>query len=74
MISMKNFVPTVNNYTLHIYFIDSCDETFIMEVKFSTSAPHYEAAVAQALAHGQQVLRDAEEQYDRTLFMRVCKA
>ena len=71
---MKNFVPTVNNYTFHIYFIDPCDETFIMEVKFSTSAPHYEAAVAQALAHSQQVLRDAEEKNDRHLFMRVCKA
>ena len=71
---MKNFVPTVNKYTFTIYFIDSCDETFIMEVEFSTAAPHYEAAVAQALVQGQQVLRDAEEQYDRSLFMRVCKA
>ena len=71
---MKNFVPTVNDYTFYIYFIDPCDETFDMEVKLSTGAPHYEAAVAQALAHGQQILRDAEEQYDRSLFMRVCRA
>lgn len=71
---MKNFVPTVSNYTFHIYFIDPFDETFVMEVKFSTAAPHYEAAVAQALAHGQQILRDVEEQHDRTCFMRVCKA
>ena len=71
---MKNFIPTVNNYAFYIYFIDACDETFLMEIKFSTTAPHYEAAVAQALVHGQQVLRDAEEQYDRSLFMRVCKA
>lgn len=70
---MKNFTPTANNYTFYIYFIDSCDETFGMEVKFSTTAPHYEAAVTQALAHGQQILRDAEEQYDRSLFMRICK-
>jgi hypothetical protein len=74
MISMKNFIPTVNNYTFHICFIDPFDETFVMEVTFSTSAPHYEAAVAQALAHGQQFLRDAKEQCDRNLFMRVCKA
>ena len=71
---MKNFIPTLNNYALYIQFIDLCDETFAMEVKFSTTAPHYEAAVAQALAHGQQILRDAEKQYDRNLFMRVCKA
>lgn len=71
---MKNFVPTLGNYTFHIYFIDPFDETFTMGGKFSTTAPHYEAAVAQALAHGQQVLRDAEERYDRSLFMRVCKA
>jgi hypothetical protein len=71
---MKNFTPTINNYTFYIDFIDPFDETFVMEVKFSTTAPHYEAAVAQALVHGQQVLRDAEEQYDRNLFMRVCKA
>lgn len=71
---MKNFVPTVSNYTFHVYFIDPFDETFVMEVKFSTAAPHYEAAVAQALAHGQQILRDVEEQHDRTCFMRVCKA
>ena len=71
---MKNFTPTVNNYTFNIYFIDPHDETFIMEVKFSTTAPHYEAAVAQALAHGQQILRDAEEKNGRYLFMRSCKA
>lgn len=71
---MKNFVPTVNNYTFYIQFIDSSDETFAMEVKFSTTAPHYEAAIAQALVHGQQILRDAEKQYARSLFMRVCKA
>lgn len=71
---MKNFTPTVNNYTFYIQFIDFCDETFAMEVKFSTSAPHYEAAVAQALAHGQQILRDAEKKNERHLFMRVCKA
>ena len=71
---MKNFVPTVIDYTFHIYFIDHYDETFVMEAEFSTTAPHYEAAVAQALAHGQQILRDAEEQYDRILYMRVCKA
>lgn len=70
---MKNFIPTLGNYTFYIYFIDPFDETFSMEVKFSTTAPHYEAAVAQALAHGQQVLRDVEEQDDRSLFMRVCK-
>ena len=71
---MKNFIPTLNNYAFCIQFIDLCDESFGMEVKFSTTAPHYEAAVAQALAHGQQILRDAEERYDRNLFMRVCKA
>ncbi len=71
---MKNFIPTLGNYAFYIYFIDPFDETFSMEIKFSTTAPHYEAAVAQALAHGQQVLRDAEEQDDRNLFMRVCKA
>jgi hypothetical protein len=71
---MKNFVPTVSNYTFYIYFIDPFDETYVMETKFSTAAPHYEAAVAQALAHGQQVLRNAEEQCDQKLFMRVCKA
>lgn len=71
---MKNFTPTVNSYDFRIGFIDPLDKTFAMEAKFSTSAPHYEAAVAQALAHGQQVLRDAEEQLDRNLFMRVCKA
>jgi hypothetical protein len=74
MIDMKNFVPTLYEYTFHIYFIDPFDETFTMEVKFSTTAPHYEAAVAQALAHGQQILRNAEERQDRSLFMRVCKA
>jgi hypothetical protein len=74
MIDMKNFVPTLYEHTFYIQFIDLCDETFAMEVKFSTTAPHYEAAVAQALAHGQQVLRDVEEQYDRNLFMRVCRA
>ena len=71
---MKNFVPTVNNYTFHIYFIDSCDETYVMETKFSTAAPHYEAAVVQALVYGQQVLRKAKELCGQTLFMRVCKA
>ena len=71
---MKNFTPTVSNYTLHIYFIDPCDETYVMDTKFSTTAPHYEAAVAQALVYGQQVLRNAEELCDQTLFMRVCKA
>ena len=71
---MKNFVPTINNYTFNIYFIDPSDETFIMEVKFSTTAPHYEAAVAQGLAHGQQILRDVEEKNGRYLFMRLCKA
>ena len=71
---MKNFIPTVNNYTHSICFIDPFDETFFMEVEFSTSAPHYEASVAQALVHGQQILRDVEERYDRNLFMRVCKA
>jgi hypothetical protein len=74
MIDMKNFVPTLYEHTFYIYFIDPFDETFVMETKFSTTAPHYEAAVAQALVHGQQVLRDAEDQYDRSLFMRVCKA
>lgn len=71
---MKNLTPTVNNYAFSIYFIDPFDETFIMEAKFTTSAPHYEAAVAQALAHGQQILRNADEQCDRSLFMRVCGA
>lgn len=71
---MKNFVPTVNNYTFYIQLIDFCDKTFATEVEFSTSAPHYEAAVAQALAHGQQILRNADEQCDRSLFMRVCDA
>ena len=71
---MKNFVPTINNYTFNIYFIDPMDETFVMEVKFSTSAPHHEAAVAQGLAHGQQILRDMEKENNRYLFMRLCKA
>ena len=71
---MKNFVSTVNNYTFHIYFIDSCDKTYVMETKFSTAAPHYEAAVVQALVYGQQVLRKAKELCGQTLFMRVCKA
>jgi hypothetical protein len=71
---MKNFTPTVNNYAFHMYFIDFLDKTFIMEVKFSTTAPHYEAAIAQALAHGQQIMHDAEKQCARRLFMRVCKA
>lgn len=70
---MKKFTPSTYDYVFHIYFIDPFDETFEMEVKFSTAAPHYEAAVAQALAYGQQILRDAEEQEDRSLFMRVCK-
>jgi hypothetical protein len=74
MISMKNFIPTINNYALYICFIDPFDETFAMKVKFSTAAPYYEAAVAQALVHGQQILRDVKEQCDRNLFMRVCKA
>ena len=71
---MKNFTPTAIDYSFRIRFIDLYDETFAIEAKFSTTAPHYEAAVAQALAHGQQILRDAEDQYDRILFMRVCKA
>ena len=71
---MKNFVPTANNYAFNICFIDPCDETFAMKVKFSTGAPHYEAAVVQALSYGQQILSDAEKQYGRKLFMRVCKA
>ena len=71
---MKNFAPTINDYAFRIYFIDPFDETYVAVVNFSTSAPHYEAAVAQALVNGQQILRDAEEQYDRNLFMRVCKA
>ena len=71
---MKNFVPTISDYTFNIYFIDPNDETFAMKVKFSTTAPHYEAAVAQALAHGQQILRDMEEKNDQYLFMRLCKA
>lgn len=71
---MKNFTPTISNYDFCIYFIDFCDETFVLEAKFSTSAPHYEAAVTQALMQGQQILRDMEEQYDRSLFMRVCRA
>lgn len=71
---MKNFTSTINNYTFHIYFIDLFDKTYSMKVKFSTTAPHYEAAVAQALAHGQQILRNAEELCGQNLFMRVCKA
>lgn len=71
---MKNFIPTLHNYTFRICFIDPLDKTFAMEAKFSTTAPHYEAAVVQALVHGQQILRDAQKQYDRILFMRVCKA
>jgi hypothetical protein len=71
---MRNFIPTVNNYAFRIYFIDPFDKTYLMEVEFSTSAPHYEAAVAQALAHGQQILRKAEERCGQSLFMRVCKA
>lgn len=71
---MKNFIPTLGNYAFYIYFIDPFDETYTMEAKFSTTAPHYEAAVAQALAHGQQILRKAEKLCDQTLFMRVCKA
>lgn len=73
MISMKNLIPTTNNYTFYIYFIDQFDQTFEMEVKFSTAAPHYEAAVALALSYGQQILRDMNELSDRNLFMRVCK-
>ena len=72
---MKNFVPSpANNYAFNICFIDPHNETFAMKVKFSTGAPHYEAAVAQALAYGQQILRDTEKQNGQKLFMRVCKA
>lgn len=71
---MKTPISALNNYAFRIYFIDPFDETYTMSVEFSTSAPHYEAAVAQALVHGQQILRKAEERCDQSLFMRVCKA
>lgn len=71
---MKNLIPPVNEYTFHIYFIDSRDENFIMDASFSISAPHYEAAVAHALAHGHQIVRSAEKESGRILFMRLNKA
>lgn len=70
---MKNFTLSTHHYTFDIYFLDSCDKTFAMKINFSTSAPHYEAAVSQALVQGHQVMRDAEKQYGRNLFMRVCR-
>ena len=71
---MKTPIFALNNYAFRIYFIDPSDETYTMSAEFSTDAPHYEAAVAQALAYGQQVLRKAEERCDQRLFMRICKA
>ena len=69
---MKNFISTTNNdYTFYLHFIDLFDFSSFNVLKFSISAPHYEAAVAQALAHGQQITREAEEQRGQKLFMRL---
>ena len=74
LIFMKNFISTMNkDYTFYLHFIDLLDFSSFVELKFSVSAPHYEAAVAQALARGQQITRNAEEQHGQKLFMRLSR-
>ena len=58
-----------SDYSFYIHFISIDKPDLYHRILFNTTAPHYEAAVAQALAVGQQYLRDHDEHKD--LFMRV---
>ena len=57
------------SYRFYIQFISviNPDHNYLLEYK--TTAPHYEAAVASALAVGQQYVREHDD--DRDLFMRI---
>lgn len=60
----------LNSYSFTISII-SCNLSYYHSFNVNLEAPHYEAAVAQALAIGQQYLRD-HDGYGG-LFMRVMK-
>jgi hypothetical protein len=65
--------PTMPTFKFYLQYIDSEDEDFFQENEFEVKAPHYEAAVATALATGQQVLRDIEKFANKkSIFMRLC--
>lgn len=59
----------LNSYSFAITFI-TLDLSYYESFCVDLVAPHYEAAVAQALAIGQQYFRDHNEE---GLFMRVMK-
>lgn len=57
------------SYRFYIQFISILDPDYNYVIEYKTTAPHYEAAVASALAVGQQYVRDHGENKD--LFMRI---
>jgi hypothetical protein len=59
----------MKTYRFNIHLRDEDDCHFEETIGFETKAPCYEMAVAQALATGQSILRENDE--ERTLFMRI---
>ena len=59
------------NYTFEILFVDVRDPGFFLKLPVTVRATTYEHAVQQALAQGQEVLRDNNG--ERFLFMRLQK-
>ncbi len=65
-------LPKMKTYCMTLNFIDINDRSFTMVIDFTTEAPHYEAAVSQALVMCQEICR--ENNGRRTLFFRITKS
>lgn len=52
-----------------IRLLDEDDNSFSQAIGYTVQAPCYEMAVAQALAYGQSLLRENDD--ERSLYMRI---